>query len=390
MSSAGSALVSGMISAQPNQGGATWAVLQLLLGLRRLGWRVHFVETVDRMSIVPPGSPLESSDNAAYLASTMSAVGLDSSWTLVAIDEGQTAGASLAELSRFSRSADVLLNISGSLRDESLLEGPQLRVYVDLDPAFTQLWHDALGIDMGLDRHDRFVTVGQAIGEPGCSVPTGGLDWIKILPPVVLEHWPVRTAPSRPEMTTVGHWRGYGSIEHGGIHYGQRAHMARSLMRLPLMTDQTFLLALAIHPDEVADLETLAANGWLTVQPDDVAFDTSSYRRFVGESRAEIGIPKSGYVVSRSGWFSDRSACYLASGRPVITASTGFERSLPVGEGLLAYHDVEEAAQCVAKVNSDYSRHAHAARRLAEEYLDSDLILPAMMNAISAEPASLC
>jgi hypothetical protein len=386
----GNVLVSGMICAQPNQGGATWAVLQFLLGLRRLGWRVHFVETLDRPSIVPVGSPLERSENAAYLAATMSEFGFDGSWSLLERDGAEAVGTSRPALDRFASGADVLLNISGSLRDEELLTRTALRVYVDLDPAFTQLWHSVMGIDMGLDRHDRFVTVGMGIGEPGCPIPTCERDWIKILPPVVLEHWPVRGAPSRPEMTTVGHWRGYGSIHHGGLLYGQRAHTTRRLIALPRLVEQPFLLAVEIHPDEIADLESLAANGWLTVHPVSVAFDPSSYGRFVGESRAELGIPKSGYVVSRSGWFSDRSACYLASGRPVITASTGFERYLPVGDGLLPFQDVDEAARCVAEVNSDYRRHSAAARRIAEEHLNSDMVLSGMFDAISREAAPLC
>jgi hypothetical protein len=209
-------------------------------------------------------------------------------------------------------------------------------------------------------------------------------------PPVVLEHWPAGGAPARPEMTTVGHWRGYGSIEHSGIHYGQRAHTLRRLVKLPTLTDQRFLLALAIHPEEMLDLQALAANGWQTIDPQMVAYDTSSYRRFVSESRAEIGIPKSGYVESRSGWFSDRSACYLASGRPVISASTGFERYIPAGEGLLSFHDVEEAAECVMTVNSDYKRHCAAARRVAEEHLDSDRVLPRMLDAIGSVAPSRC
>jgi hypothetical protein len=379
-----------MICAQPNQGGATWAVLQFVLGLRRLGWRVHFVETLDRSSLMPAGASIGQSRNAAYLAETMSAFGLGRAWTLLERDGPGSAGVPRGELERFCASADLLLNISGSLTDEELLAAPALRAYVDLDPAFTQLWHAAAGIDMGLDRHDRFVTVGQAIGEPGCPIPTCDREWIGILPPVVLEHWPVSGDSPRREMTTVGHWRGYGSIEHGGVFYGQRAHMLRRLIKLPSLSDQPFLLALEIHSHETADIEALATNGWQLVDPHSVASDPSSYRRFVSTSRAEIGIPKSGYVESGSAWFSDRSACYLASGRPVIVASTGFERYVPSGEGLLSFRDVAEAAECVAAVNADYTQHSAAARRVAQEHLDSDLVLTGMLDTICAEAAPLC
>ncbi len=390
MTSAGRALVSGMICAEPHQGGATWAVLQFLLGLRRLGWKVHFVETLDRRSLRPAGAALEVSENAAYLAATMAEFGLDYSWTLLERGGGSSAGVPPSELRRFSGGADLLLNLSGVLTEETLLGTPRLRVYVDLDPAFTQLWHSAVGIDMGLGRHDRFVTVGRGIGEAGCSIPTCGLDWIKIAPPVVLEQWPAAPAEARPEMTTVGHWRGYGSIEHAGLRYGQRVHTMRRLMALPSLTSQPLLLALAIHAEETPDLEALAASGWRIISPASVAFDTSSYRDFVSSSRAEIGIPKSGYVDSRSGWFSDRSACYLAAGRPVVTASTGFERHLPVGEGLLAFEDAEGAAECIAAVNSDYARHSAAARAIAVEHLDSDRVLGEMLDAAFTREVARC
>ncbi len=385
------AVVSGRVCAVPNQGGATWAVLQFVLGLRRLGWRTHFVEELDRTQVIPGARPLEQSDNAAYISATMSAFGLDGCWSLVQRGGGEVVGVGRADLARLVRRADVLLNISGCLTDRELLAGPGARVYVDLDPVFTQLWHDVEGIDLGLDRHDSFVTVGRAIGSPGCAVPTGGRDWIGIAPPVVLEHWPVLTSMgSRPEMTTIGNWRGYGSIVHGGVHYGQRAHTMRRLMKLPALTDQRFLLALAIHPDEIADIAALDANGWPRVDPRSVAYDAASYRTFVSESRAELGIAKSGYAVSRSGWFSDRSACYLASGRPVIATSTGFESYLPAGDGLLAYGNVDEAAECVRAVNADYAHHSAAARRIAKEHLDSDVVLAGMLDAISTRPAPVC
>ena len=390
MTAAGRAVVSGMICAQPNQGGATWAVMQFVLGLRRLGWTVHFVETIDRTAVMPAGAPLDVSDNAAYLAATMSAFGLEGSWSLLTRGGGEAAGVSRAELKKTFSEADLLLNISGRLKEPDLLAGPETRVYVDLDPGFTQLWHETQGIDVGLDGHDCFVTVGQNIGLPGCPIPTCGRLWTGIAPPVVLAHWPEQGASPRPEMTTVGHWRGYGSIRHGGVHYGQRAHSMRRLMTLPRLTDQAFRLALAIHSDESDDIEALDTNGWLRVNPRSVAYDMWSYRRFVRDSRAELSVPKSGYVASRSAWFSDRSACYLASGRPVVAMSTGFESHLPAGKGLLAFGDVFEAAECIAAVNADYSGHSAAARAVAMEYLDSDRVLSRMLESIGSMAAPAC
>jgi hypothetical protein len=228
--------------------------------------------------------------------------------------------------------------------------------------------------------HTHYATVGLEVGTPRCNVPTCGIDWVHTLPPVVLSQWcPVEEAPRR-EWTTVAHWRGYGSIERDGISYGQKAHSFRPLFPLPPRTGDRFEVALDIHPAEQADLRALKANGWRLLDPVDVAGDPVRYRRFVQESAAEVGIAKNGYVASRSGWFSDRSACYLASGRPVLAQDTGFGAHLPTGMGLLAFRDLDEAADAVAAVRADYRAHARAARRVAEEHMDSNRVLAKLLS----------
>ncbi len=154
------------------------------------------------------------------------------------------------------------------------------------------------------------------------------------------------------QITTIGNWRGYGSVEHEGVKYGQKAHSMRDLMSLAARTDAPFLLALDIHPDETPDLEALDRNGWHIVDPATVASDPDSYREFIAGSQAELGIAKSGYVLSRCGWFSDRSACYLASGKPVVAQDTGFGRFLPTGAGLLAFASEDDALAAVEEVRS--------------------------------------
>src|SRR6185312_11936767 len=190
------------------------------------------------------------------------------------------------------------------------------------------------------------------------------------LQPVVLERWPAANGPGDGSFTSVGNWRGYGSVEHEGVHYGQRVHSMRPLMELPQRTDARFRLALAIHPDERKDLAALAENGWELVDPVEAAGTPERYERFIRGSGAELGIAKSGYVLSRSGWFSDRSACYLASGRPVLAQETGFSRFLPAGEGLLSFSAVDDAAAGVEAIRGDHARHARRAREVAEELLD--------------------
>jgi hypothetical protein len=183
-------------------------------------------------------------------------------------------------------------------------------------------------------------------------------------------------------MTSVGHWRSYGSVEHEGVSYGQRAHSLRRLIDLPSRATGPFELALGIHPDEKDDLLALARNGWQLVDPDRAAGSPGRYRDYIQASFAELGIAKSGYVDSRSGWFSDRSACYLASGRPVVAQATGFEEVLPVGEGLLCFATTAEAAAAVEAVRSSPQAHRAHARELAEDRLDSRKVLSKLLFAL--------
>ncbi|MBA2446644.1 MAG: hypothetical protein H0V51_01320, partial [Chloroflexi bacterium] len=261
-----------------------------------------------------------------------------------------------------------------------------LRIYLDLDPAFNQLWHATEGIDMRFAGHTHFVTVGQAIGTPECAVPTCGLDWIATPQPIVLDSWPVAERITYDALTTVGNWRGYGSIEHDGVFYGQKAHSLRHFITLPRLTDETFTLALAIHPDETHDLESLASNGWHLLDPTCVASTPADYRRFIQGSKAEFGIAKSGYVAARCGWFSDRSVCYLASGRPVIAQETGFSRFLPTGEGLFAFETSDDVLAGIDELKRDYARHARAARGIAVEHFDSDVVLARLLQQVGATP----
>ena len=376
-------VVSGMVASVPNRGGATWAVLQYLLGLQQLGRDVHLIEEIAPGMLTPAGTSLEQSDNARYFAAVTRAFALERHATLLLSGTEETVGLPYCELTRLCSRADMLVNLSGALTDPELMSRPPLRLYVDLDPAFTQLWASD-GVEMRFAGHTHFATVGLELGTLACAVPTCGIDWIHTLPPVVLSLWcPLAEAPRR-DWTTVAHWRGYGSIERDGVSYGQKAHSFRPLFPLPPRTGDRFEVALDIHPAEQADLRALKANGWRLVDPIDVAGDPVRYRRFVQESAAEVGIAKSGYVVSRSGWFSDRSACYLASGRPVLAQDTGFGAHLPTGMGLLAFRDLDEAADAVAAVRSEYTAHSRAARRIAVEYLDSNRVLPRLLSEVNS------
>ena len=371
-------LVSGRIADPPGQGGATWAVLQYLLGLRELGHDVCFVEAIACPQLGPTDGDVEHSASAAYASRVLSSFGFASQWALLAAGTTQTAGLDYAAL--LAKRFDVHVDLSGCLHEPELTDAIPVRIYVDLDPGFTQVWHAVDGHDVGLEGHTHFATVGSAIGTSACRVPTAGIEWHHMLPPVVLSHWTPGAPITRPAMTTVANWRSYGSTECDGVAYGQRAHSFRSFFDLPRATTVALAPALAIDAAECADLIALARGGWVLVDPALVAGTPDSYRDFVRTSRGELSIAKSGYVASGCGWFSDRSACYLASGRPVVAQDTGFGRRLPTGDGLLAFTTAAEAVDALERVDADYDRHAAAARRIATEELDSAIVLGALLR----------
>jgi hypothetical protein len=390
-------LVSGMMAGVPGHGGATWAVLQYVLGLQQLGHDVCFVEPVDPLggeqASAPEGESGPEAWNArtshpfrpetlSYFQEVVTRFGLQDRAALLNRATRETAGIPYPELLRFARGADLLLNLSGLLREPDLMDSIPLRVYVDLDPAFTQLWREVEGIDMGFDGHDRFVTVGLSLGESECPIPTCGLQWIPTLQPVVLSEWPRGERIRFDGLTTVANWRGYGSVETQGVLYGQKAHSLRRFLALPQRAPESFILALGISDGDRKDRSALEGRGWWLLDPLEVAATPHLYRDFIRGSWAEFGIAKTGYTESRSGWFSDRSACYLAAGRPVLAQETGFSRYLPVGRGLLAFETEEDVIAGVQSLRGEYDLHAAAARELAEDHFASDRVLRRLLQVI--------
>lgn len=368
-------LLSGMVAGDPHQGGATWAVLQYALGFRKLGHDVMLVEPVTADAVAAA---------APYFRAVAGEFELEKSAALLVDGSHRTVGVPYEELRRSAAAADILVNVSGMLRDPDLAGAPPVRLYLDLDPAFNQLWHDAEGIDVGLGGHTHYATVGQSLGRADCRVPTCGVDWLQTLPPVVLERWPVADRVEHDAFTTVANWRAYGSIEVAGVRYGQKAHSLRPLYPLPGLSGETFVLGLAISAEERHDLAALRKHGWRLIASEAAAGTPARYQRFVRGSRAELGLAKEGYVASRCGWFSDRSACYLASGRPVLAQETGLDGAVPVGAGLLTFGSLDEALDRIHELRRDYAPHAAAARALAEEYLDSDRVLTRLVDLVGA------
>lgn len=374
---------SGMVAADPHQGGATWAVLQYVLGLRGLGHDVYLVEPLPTSTTQSESE--KQARQASYFREVVSQFGLEERASLLLPGEGErdTAGLPYQAVREVCREADIILNVSGMLADAELLQHAPVRAYVDLDPAFVQLWA-AQGIDMRMEGHTHFVTVGLELGSTECRVPTCGKRWITTKQPVVLDYWDTADEGRGEAFTTIGNWRGYGSVEMEGEFLGQKAHSMRELLELPAMTRERLALAMSIHSDERPDLEALQANEWCLVDPRQVASTPDRYQQFIRESKGEFGVAKSGYVKSRCGWFSDRSVCYLASGRPVIAQDTGFSKHLPVGDGLLSFTNTWEAAQALDEVSRNYDAHRQAARQIAENEFDSKVVLPRLLAELGA------
>jgi hypothetical protein len=374
-------VIAGALAQRPSIGGHAWVFLQYLLGLRRLGRQVLFIDWLEPRLC---GGPVEESANAAYLRSVMERFGFGGHFSLLDRSDGHAAaGLPREEVLRRARGSALLLNIMGYLDDEEILAAVPRRVFLDIDPGFGQMWRE-LGLADPFSGHDDFVTIGERIGRPDCSIPTCGLDWIATRPPVVLEHWP-RGDGRGASFTSVVTWRGpFEPVAYGGKTYGLRVHEFRKFVELPRRSGQRFELAIDIHADDSRDRALLEENGWRLVDPIEAAGDPDSYQAYVEGSFGELMVAKGMYVETRSGWFSDRSVCYLASGRPVLAQDTGFEGLYPVGEGLVAFQTLEEAIEGVEAISGDYERHASAAREIAEEHFDSDRVLAGLLSALRA------
>jgi hypothetical protein len=261
------------------------------------------------------------------------------------------------------------------------------KAYVDLDPGFTQFWHASGDAGARLDGHDFYFTVGENIGTRSCPIPTGGIRWRPTRQPVVLDHWPVSTEGDRRRFTTVATWRGsYGPVEYGGKIFGLKVHEFRKFIELPERVPHAFELALDIHPAEEKDLDLLDRHGWRLVDPKAAVPDPGAFRRYVQGSGAEFSVAQGVYVETASGWFSDRTVRYLASGKPALVQDTGFGRNYPVGEGLVAFRTPGEAVAGARRIGRDYEEHCRAARALAEEYFDSDIVLGRFVEEAGVAP----
>ncbi len=384
-------VVAGSLAQRPGRGGHAWVFLQYLLGFRRLGREVLFLDRLEpEMCVDDRGRrvPVLESENLRYLRTVMEEFGLGEDFAVLHDGGREVLGLSRREVLERTRRSALLLNVMGFLDDDEILEAAPLRVFLDIDPGFGQMWKE-LGLADVFRGHDRHVTIGENLGRPECSIPDCGLEWIPTCPPVTRGHWAPDAEIPQPAdgpFTSVVSWRGpFEPIRYEGRTYGLRVHEFRSFASLPALTGGRFELALDIDPADEPDRALLVGNGWTIVDPRVVAGDPLRYRRFIRRSAAEFMVAKNLYVETRSGWVSDRSLCYLASGRPVLAQDTGFALNHPVGEGLLSFRSLDEARDGVERIRRDYRRHSRAALELAAERFDSDRVLPRLLQRLDRD-----
>jgi hypothetical protein len=379
-------------SGLPDFAGNTWAFLQYVVGLQRLGVESVWVDhqpTLDprRTARGDRAWPAEDCHSIEYAAARFEAMarqfGFEGSYCILYEGGARSFGMTMDELHDAIAETGALLNIGGPLAADSPLMRIPNRAYVDLDPGFTQIW--AQQTDLGLDRHQFFFTVGQNVGREDFGIPTGKIEWRPIFPPVVLDLWPAVVDGACERLTTIADWRGsqYARFD-GDLYAGKREEFLRFL-DLPSRIGRPVELALSIGQHDHEDLGLLLRHGWLVRDPYLYAGDLDSYREFIRFSRAELSVAKDGYVKSRCGWFSDRTGSYLASGKPAVVQSTGFEWRLPPGDGLRTFTSVEEAVEGFEAIERDYAAHARAARQIAEEHLDARLVLGSILEQMSFE-----
>ena len=359
------------------------AFFQYVLGLARLGHEVAYVEESGwPYSAYDPTTRTWHEHPETGLRIVTQLVrdhGLDAPVIYVNRDTGRIDGGSADEVKSVLGGADLLLNLGGVcwLPEFHLC---RRRALVDMDPLFTQV--GKFGAALQVDSHVRF-SYGTNIGRPGCTIPTAGVVWHPTVPPVVLDAWGRDAgAGADAPFTTVANWGAYGGVEHEGVLYGQKDEEFMRILDLPRRVERSLEVTLTGAGED--DCQKLRDGGWLVRDGSGpVGTDLPAYRAYVTRSRGEFSVAKNAYVKTRSGWFSDRSACYLAARRPVVVQDTGFADHLPDdlrGRGLLTFSTIDEAAEALRKVDADYDAHRAAAGELARRVFAHDVVLPRLID----------
>ena len=382
------AVVTGMLASY-NVGGVVWDYGQYALGLERLGFDVYYLEDTGWKSFDPDvGDYGESYDyGSRFTAESLALLSptLGGRWHVLGMD-GVAHGMPRDEMLEVIHGADLFLNVSGATLLRPAYLSSRCKVLIDTDPGWNQfrnfrLWDEAetgwYG-SAGWRAHDHYLTYATRMGHDACALPSLGVDWHPTRPPVVIDRW--CPEPPGSTWTTVMTWNNFAeTIEHKGTVYGTKEREFERVEDLPSRTDVRLEVAVG---GVGAPMEQWRSRGWSVRESLSISRSATDYQSYVQQSRGELSVAKNVYVATVSGWFSCRSVCYLAAGRPVVVQDTGFSEVIPTGDGLLAFTDGDEALAALAEVERDYDHHAAAARQVARDQFSSDVVLCRLLEDV--------
>ena len=377
-------IITGLVGQYPF-GGVIWDYLQYLLGFRSLGHQVLYLEDSGAWPYDPVAGTI--TDDCSFALQSLHKIFTDfdltESWVYRNGADGKFHGAGEKVAREWLRHGDLLVNVSsaGWLRDYDLRVGH--RMFIDGDPMFCQigLLDGSNPLYAGrLRDHDSHFTFGLSVGQPDCPVPVDGITWRPTVQPVAIDQWPVSPVSADAPWTTVMNWASYKPKVWEGRTYGQKNLEFNRFRNLPSKTNVPLRLAMGLGVDGQRPAQELRQLGWDLVEPQEVVPDHRAYHSFLTNSRGEWSVAKHGYVEGKTGWFSCRTACYLAAGRPAVVQETGWSRHLPSGRGVLPFTTVEEAAEGLGKVTRNYSEHSKAAREIALEFFDAKKVCQGLLR----------
>jgi hypothetical protein len=387
-------IVTGLIAQHPQLGGIAWHYMHYVLGLVRLGHEVFYFEDSGEWPYVLAGGPnatdwvaRDARENVSYLQALMRRFGLDASWAYRNAAISEWYGMSDQKRRDIINTADVIINVSGSLERPDAYRKRALLVYIDTDPVFTQAKIAGRQTDFTarVASHNIHFSFGERLTN---RVPPTQFLWRPTRQPIVLDEWATQASP-RPQFTTVMSWTSYRPLVWEGQVYGQKDVEFERFRSLPARVPEVPLeLAIGsiLHPEWEGEkgsllLPSLEASGWGLANAFKVCGDLDAYRSYIVHSKGEWSVAKNGYVTGQPAWFSERSACYLAAGRPVILQDTGFAAVIPTGRGVLSFSTLDQAVDAIREVSAHYDRHSRAAADIAAGFFSSDYVLNDLLHA---------
>jgi hypothetical protein len=383
----GRIIVSGILFWYP-LAGVTYQFLHYMLGLRKLGYDPYYIEDSERWIYDPRRNTTSSnaSGNVAAVAPILEAYGFAGRWAYRNPRiKGQCFGMAGSKIDLLYKEADALLNVTGAQHVREEHRACPRRIYVETDPFGMQVavaQGDPAKISM-LNAHDTLFTFGENLGAPDCTVPVGDYTWLPTRQPVDLDLWEGASAGQGSAYTTITTWQNRGKgLAYGGVKYHwTKGREFRKFIDLPRHREVPFELAVQTsNPRSNSVKELICGHGWRYVDALYISNTLESYRTYIAQSRAEFTVARDQYVRPRTGWFSDRSACYLAAARPVITQETGFSKYLPTGRGLFAFNAMDDILSAVDAIESDYEGNCRAAKEIAVDYFAAEKVVGSLMS----------